>query len=158
VLEAAYLHAMGVKAGNCVVQWRKPGVIELVFSGHASSDVVVAGVADMRSLLAQAGHEPLAAALIDTSPLTGFDAAVNAPGRTLLSLLVDYKVSFIACVATSGPVRMVGSALSMTTGARVRFYATVAEADAAINDALAKLAAKSVLAAVTANVDGARRS
>ena len=133
---------MAEKQGACAVKWRKPGVVELVFSGHVSSDVVVAGVADMRSLLAVAGHEPLSAALIDTSPLTGFDAAVNGPGRTLLSVLVDYKATFIACVATSGPVRMVGSALSMTTGARVRFYATVAEADAAVDAAIAQAVAK----------------
>jgi hypothetical protein len=123
-------------SGTSQVMWRQPGVVGVVFRGHASSDVVTSAVTGVAELL---GDGAVRAALIDTGPLTGFDASVSSPGRKLLEVLVAHGAQIVASVAPSSAVRMLGSALSLATGARVRFFANEAEADAAIARALVKL-------------------
>lgn len=121
------------QAGSSRVTWRKQGIVNVRFEGHASGDVVTAAVAAVEKLV---GAQNVDAALIDCVPLTGFDAAVATPGRALLSFLHAHRAKIVASVAPSSAVRMLGSALSLATGARVRFFPNEAEAEDAIALAL----------------------
>lgn len=115
--------------GKVEVQRRADGVIEASLAGHiAAVDVVELH----RGVEAELARGPARFVVIDTSGLENFSPDVRTPGVPFLQFMKASGVERVVAIATSSMVRMMASAIALAAGARIRFVADRAAADAAL--------------------------
>lgn len=93
------------------------GVLEVTFKGYVTAAVIAQLVPATTAALEDA---PARFVVIETAAVSGYSPDVRAIGSQFLSLLKEHGVEAVYLAAPNAAVRMIGAALSMATGARLR--------------------------------------
>ena len=106
-----------------------PTVVDLVWTGYVTEASCGQYPWQLQHLLAA---QRIDYAIFDALGVTGFSADSRGPGGRLLAICKDAGARRVMVVTESGAIRMIGSTVALATGMSVRFFATRAEALAAI--------------------------
>lgn len=87
----------------------RPGVLEIVLRGAIAGPTIDRALRDARRLIAAAAP---GAVVLDTAAVERYAPDVRGPGVQLFALLRGCGVDHVVLVASSGPIRMIGSAVA----------------------------------------------
>lgn len=106
-------------------RWYDDQTIEVVFAGHVTGAGMQRALPRLSEMLQL---RMLRQVLIDASQITSYTPDVREPGRELFRLLNSAGAQITVAITPSPIVRMMGAAVALATGTRIRFVPARAEA------------------------------
>jgi hypothetical protein len=125
----ASAHPLGREQGAIRVRFISPTILDLVWTGYITEASCAQYPAQLEHLLAA---QRIDYAVFDALRVSGFSADSRGPGGRLLSICKQAGARRVMVVTDSSAIRMIGSTVAFATGMSIRFFATRAEALAAI--------------------------
>jgi hypothetical protein len=112
-----------------VVRCTQPWTIEITWYGRGDVSSVSHAHRDLEKMLqARVSRCELCYLICDTREVDGYDPSLRGPARALLSLLKQHGLKEIVIVTQDSAMRLLGAALGLAVGARVRAFESLSDA------------------------------